>query len=139
MSDVGLDGGLDIGDGRESCSPALERGNIVAKVSAILDQIRQFVTNGAEILDSSLPMVSQEVLEGMVSGCGLGLDFAETGLNLSEVLTLNDTVSNTCDDGVVLVRGQVTDGHRGEVQLRDADNVLESVHKELLSVHYVLS
>ena len=138
MSDVGLDGGLDVGDGRESCSPALEGGNIVAKVSAILDQIRQFVTNGAEILDSSLPMVSQEVLEGMISGCGLGLDFSETGLNLSEVLTLNDAVSNTCDDGVVLVRGQVTDGCRVEVQFRDADDVLESVHKEL-SVHYVLS
>ena len=138
MSDVGLDGVLDVGDGRESCTPALEGGNIVAQVSAILDQIGQFVTNGAEILDSSLPMVGQEVLEGMVSACGFGLDFAETGLNLSEVLTLNDAVSKTCDDGVVLVRGQVTDGCRVEVQLRDADDVLESVHKEL-SVHFVLS
>ena len=138
MSDVGLDGGLDVGDGRESCTPALEGGNVVAQVSAILDQIGQFVTNGAEILDSSLPMLGQEVLEGMVSGSGLGLDFAETGLYLSEVLTLDDAVSNTCDDRVVLVRGQVTDGRRGEVQLRDADNVLESVHKEL-SVHFVLS
>ena len=81
--------------GAKSCGPALEGGNIVAKVSAILNQIGQFISNSAEILDSSLPMVMQEVFESIVSGCGLRLDFAETGLNFSEALTLNDAVSDT--------------------------------------------
>ena len=137
VGDVGLDGGLDVGDGRESCGPALKSGDIVAEVSAILNQIGQFISNGAEVLDSSLPMVAQEVFKGMVSGCGLGLYFAETGLDLSEILSLNDAVSDTCDDCVVLVRGQVTDGRGGEVQLKGGSNVLDCVHKEL-SVHSVL-
>ena len=95
VSDVGLDGALDIRNRAKSCGPALEGGNIVAKVSAILNQIGQFISNSAEVLDSSLPMVMQEVFESIVSGCGLRLDFAETGLNFSEALTLNDAVSNT--------------------------------------------
>ena len=107
--DVALDDRLEAGWGEEDAGPGLESSDILLDRRAIGHKCRQALNDLGDLLDASHPLVLPQVLEGLVGTGSLGLAIAKAGLNLGEMLLLDDAMDDTGEHGVVLIGCQITD------------------------------
>ena len=92
----------------EDGGPRLKGSNIISEMGAILESMGKSLGYLAELLDTIEPLAMEKVLEALVGKLGLGRAVRDASLDLSEALSINETINKTEKHLVVFSSRQLT-------------------------------